>query len=81
MQSRAPGQPRPSTPRELRFDFALPLPDGDFDYERLDTVADLSAASPCPNLTADELRSTLEQLPVLRDWMPTDSAKAIRSTS
>jgi len=50
------------SPRELRFDFALPLPDGDFDYERLDTSR-IYGNSPLPDLTADELRSTLEQLP------------------
>ena len=49
-------------PRELRFDFALPLPDGDFDYERLDTSRIYGGQS-LPNLTLDELRSTLEQLP------------------
>jgi hypothetical protein len=49
-------------PRELRFDFALPLPDGDFDYERLDTLR-IYGNTPLPNLTADELRSTLGQLP------------------
>lgn len=54
--------PPPSTPRELRFDFALPLPDGDFDYERLDTSRIYGGRS-LPNLTTDELRSTLEQLP------------------
>ncbi|HSW33416.1 MAG TPA: LssY C-terminal domain-containing protein [Steroidobacteraceae bacterium] len=50
------------TPRELRFDFALPLPDGDFDYESLDTSRTYSGIA-LPNLTAAELRSTLEQLP------------------
>jgi hypothetical protein len=50
------------TPRELRFDFALPLPDGDFDYERLDTSRIFGGQS-LPDLTLDELRSTLEQLP------------------
>jgi len=50
------------SPRELRFDFALPLPDGDFDYERLDTSR-IYGNTPLPDLTADELRSTLEQLP------------------
>lgn len=54
--------PPPSKPRELRFDFALPLPDGDFDYERLDTSRIFGDQS-LPNLTLDELRSTLEQLP------------------
>ncbi len=50
------------SPRELRFDFALPLPDGDFDYERLDTSR-IYGNTPLPDLTANELRSTLEQLP------------------
>lgn len=54
--------PPPGQPRELRFDFALPLPDGDFDYERLDTSR-IFGGQPLPNLTLDELRSTLEQLP------------------
>ena len=56
------GTPAASSPRELRFDFALPLPDGDFDYERLDTSR-IYGNTPLPDLTADELRSTLEQLP------------------
>ncbi len=51
-----------SAPRELRFGFALPLPDGDFDYERLDP-AHAYAGKVLPNLTVDELRATLEQLP------------------
>ena len=60
-------RPRPSRaaparpPRELRFDFALPLPDGDFDYERLDP-ANLRGADPA-RLTLEELRATLERLP------------------
>jgi hypothetical protein len=49
-------------PRELRFDFALTLPDGDFDYERLDT-ARLYPGESLPDLDADQLRATLEQLP------------------
>jgi len=49
-------------PRELRFDFALPLPDGDFDYERLDPAATYQGRT-LPNLALDELRATLEQLP------------------
>jgi hypothetical protein len=48
--------------RELRFDFALPLPDGDFDYERLDP-ARTYAGRTLPSLTVEELRATLEQLP------------------
>jgi hypothetical protein len=51
-----------SVPRELRFDFALTLPDGDFDYERLDT-ARLYPGESLPDLDADQLRATLEQLP------------------
>ncbi len=49
-------------PRELRFDFALPLPDGDFDYERLDPAVTYRGRS-LPSLTLAELRATLEQLP------------------
>jgi hypothetical protein len=49
-------------PRELRFEFALPLPDGDFDYERLDPDRTY-AGRPLPDLSLDELRATLEQLP------------------
>ncbi len=48
-------------PRELRFDFALPLPDGDFDYEQLDP-AHTYADQVLPNLSLDELRATLEGL-------------------
>ncbi len=51
-----------AAPRELRFDFALPLPDGDFDYERLDT-ARIYPGKSLPDLAVDEFRSTLEQLP------------------
>jgi hypothetical protein len=51
-----------AVPRELRFDFALTLPDGDFDYERLDTVR-LYPGESLPDLDADQLRATLEQLP------------------
>ncbi len=49
-------------PWELRFEFALPLPDGDFDYERLDP-ARTYAGRTLPDLSLDELRATLEQLP------------------
>ena len=49
-------------PRELRFDFALPLPDGDFDYERLDP-AKTYAGRALPELSVDELRAALERLP------------------
>lgn len=56
------GAARTGPPRELRFDFALPLPDGDFDYERLDPVRTY-ADQVLPNLSLDELRATLERLP------------------
>jgi hypothetical protein len=49
-------------PWELRFEFALPLPDGDFDFERLDP-ARTYAGRTLPDLALDELRATLEQLP------------------
>jgi hypothetical protein len=49
-------------PRELRFEFALPLPDGDFDYERLDPDT-IYAGRELPDLTLEQLRTTLEQLP------------------
>jgi hypothetical protein len=49
-------------PWEFRFEFALPLPDGDFDYERLDP-ARTYAGRTLPDLSLDELRVTLEQLP------------------
>jgi hypothetical protein len=48
--------------RELRYEFALPLPDGDFDYERLDPTRTY-AGRELPDLTLDQLRTTLEQLP------------------
>jgi hypothetical protein len=49
-------------PWELRFEFALPLPDGDFDYERLDPTRTYAGRT-LPNLSLEELRATLEQLP------------------
>ena len=49
-------------PRELRFGFALPLPDGDFDYERLDPARTYGGVV-LPDLSIDQLRTTLEQLP------------------
>lgn len=48
--------------RELRFGFALPLPDGEFDYERLDTAHTYSATK-LPDLDTEELRLAIEQLP------------------
>lgn len=47
--------------RELRFGFAVPLPDGDFDYERLDT-AHTYAGKELPDLDTNALRLTLQQL-------------------
>jgi hypothetical protein len=52
----------PLEARELRFEFALPLPDGDFDYERLD-LEKTYAGRTLPDLRADELRAELERLP------------------
>jgi hypothetical protein len=49
-------------PRDLRFDFAMPLPDGDFDYEQLDAIRNYRA-SRLPELDIAELRAALEQLP------------------
>lgn len=54
----SPGAP----PRELRFEFAVPLPDGDFDYERLDPGKTYGEGT-LPTLTLEQLRATLEQLP------------------
>jgi LssY C-terminus len=51
-----------TAPRELRFDFALPLPDGDFDYERMD-AARIYVDESLPDLGTEQLRSVLEQLP------------------
>ena len=47
---------------EVRSGFALPLPDGEFDYERLDT-ANTYGDMILPNLDARELRTALEDLP------------------
>lgn len=49
-------------PRELRFGFALRLPDGEFDYERMDTERTY-AGRELPDLDLDQLRAALEQLP------------------
>lgn len=47
---------------ELRFGFALPLPDGHFDYERLQTSHTYEGRE-LPSLDTQSLRETLEQLP------------------
>ncbi len=52
----------PGTYLELRFGFALPLPDGIFDYERLDTEHTYPGMD-LPNLDTEELRATLADLP------------------
>jgi hypothetical protein len=56
------GATSPTAPRELRFDFALPLPDGEFDYERLDPAVTYKGRV-LASLTLDEFRATLERLP------------------
>lgn len=47
---------------ELRFGFALPLPDGIFDYERLDPTRTYAGMT-LPELDTALLRERLEQLP------------------
>jgi hypothetical protein len=54
--------PAARTFSELRFGFALPLPDGDFDYERLDTSHTYEGRE-LPNLDTGALRVALEALP------------------
>ncbi|MFO1394049.1 MAG: LssY C-terminal domain-containing protein [Steroidobacteraceae bacterium] len=56
------GGPATQAPRELRFDFPLPLPDGDFDYERMDP-SKVYGGQDLPDLDLAQLRATLEQLP------------------
>ena len=48
--------------RELRFGFAAPLPDGEFDHERLNP-SNIYAKSEMRDLTLEELRQAIEQLP------------------
>jgi len=48
--------------QELRFSFALTLPDGEFDYEVLDTTLTYAGQS-LPDLDTAALRSALEELP------------------
>ncbi len=61
-ETAATGRPSDIEIWELRFGFALPLPDGEFDYERLDTDHTY-AGMELPDLTLEELRLALEQLP------------------
>ena len=60
------GRPAESAPRgsfeELRFGFALTLPDGDFDYERLDVQA-VYPDRLLPDFDTEQLRAELERLP------------------
>jgi hypothetical protein len=58
----AGGVQAPGLPRDLRFGFAVPLPDGDFDYERLDPVR-IYGDRALPDLDKPGLRAALEQLP------------------
>ena len=51
-----------SRPRELRFGFAVALPDGDFDYERIDPARAYGERT-LPDLDAVRLRAELEKLP------------------
>jgi hypothetical protein len=51
-----------NAPRELRFEFALALPDGDFDYEKLD-LDRTYAGRALPDLRPDQLRAEIERLP------------------
>jgi hypothetical protein len=50
-----------ATVSELRFGFAIPLPDGIFDYEQLHPEGIYPAGR--PDLTSDEFRAALEALP------------------
>jgi len=61
-ETAATGKPSEIEIWEFRFGFALPLPDGDFDYERLDTEHTY-AGMVLPDLDRDQLRHVLEQLP------------------
>ncbi len=53
---------QPSQFRELRFSFALTLPDGEFDYEMLDTTLTYAGQS-LRDLDTAALRTALEELP------------------
>jgi hypothetical protein len=61
-ESAATGKPSDIEIWEFRFGFALSLPDGDFDYEKLDTEH-AYAGMALPDLDLDPLRRALEQLP------------------
>jgi hypothetical protein len=55
-------EPREATFNELRFDFALTLPDGLFDFEELD-LEQIYVDQNLPDLNDNELRTELENLP------------------
>lgn len=59
--ARMPGATSPDLPRDLRFGFAVPLPDGDFDYERLD-AAHVYGDRALPDLDSAGLRAALENI-------------------
>lgn len=61
-ETAATGKPSEIEIWEFRFGFALPLPDGEFDYERLDTEHTFGDTQ-LPDLDLEELRFALEQLP------------------
>lgn len=61
-ESAATGLPSDIEIWEFRFGFALPLPDGDFDYERLD-IEHAYPGMVLPDLDLENLRFALEQLP------------------
>ncbi|MBL8445889.1 MAG: LssY C-terminal domain-containing protein [Zoogloeaceae bacterium] len=52
----------PVHPRELHFGLAIPLPDGEFDYERLASDR-VYGGRPLPDLDATQFRAALESLP------------------
>jgi hypothetical protein len=59
--ARMPGTTWDDMPRDLRFGFAVALPDGDFDYERLD-AGNIYGDRSLPDLDVDGLRVALEDL-------------------
>jgi len=56
------GKPSQIKISDFRFSFALPLPDGEFDYEKLDPAHSYSGMD-LPDLDLEQLRDKLEQLP------------------
>ena len=61
--ARERGDPEPAAGiYDLRFGFAIPLPDGIFDYERLDPASTYGTME-LPDLSESEFRAALEALP------------------